>query len=64
MAPVYEAKDEATGVPQVIKLLKSLYSLKKSPKNWHGTIDTCLVGIRSKALKSDPCVYMFKGRPR
>ena len=61
MAPGYEAKGEATGAPLVMKLLKSLYGLKQSPKNWHGTIDTFLVGIAFKALKSDPCVYIFNG---
>ena len=61
MAPVYETKDEATGAPLIMRLLKSLYGLKQSPKNWHGTIDTFLVGIGFKALKSDPCVYIFNG---
>lgn len=61
MVPGYEAKDEATGAPLVMKLLKSLYGLKQSPKNWHGIIDTFLVGIGFKALKSDPCVYIFNG---
>ena len=44
-----------------MKLLKSLDGLKQNPKNWHGTIDTFLVGIGFKTLKSDPRVYIFNG---
>ena len=44
-----------------MKLLKSHYGLKQSPKNWHWTIDAFLVEIGFKALKSDPCVYIFNG---
>ena len=61
-APGYEAKYKATGVQLVMKLLKSLDGLKQNPKNWHGTIDTFLMGIGFKALKSDPCVYIFNGK--
>ena len=61
MAPGYEAKDEATGAPLVMKLLKSLYGLTQTPKNRHGTINTFLVRIGSKALERDPCVYIFNG---
>ena len=62
MAPGYEAKDEVTGAPPVVMLLKSLHGLKPSPKNWHGTIDTFPVGIGFNSLKSDPCVYIFNGK--
>ena len=62
MALGYEAMDEATGTPLDVKLLKSFYGTKQSPKNWHGTIDTFLMGIGFKALKSDPCVYIFNGK--
>ena len=57
MAPGYEAKDEARA-PLPMKLLKSLHCLKQSLKNWHGIIDTFLVGIGFKGLKSDPYVYI------
>ena len=57
----YEAKDEATGAPLVMKLFKSLYGLTQSSKNWHGTIDTFLMGIGFKALEDNPRVYVFGG---
>ena len=59
MAPGCEKKDEKTGVPLVMRLHKSLYSLRQSPKNWHSTIDTYVIKIGLKALKSDPCVYVY-----
>lgn len=40
-----------------MKLLKSLYSLKQSSNNGHGTIDTFFVGIGSNTLYSDLFVY-------
>ena len=52
-APAYEAKDEATGAPLVMKLLKSLYGLQQSSKNRHVTIDTFLAEIG--------CVDMLNG---
>ena len=61
MAPGYEVKDDATGPPLVIDILKSLYGLKQNLKNFHVTIDTFLVGIGFKVLKRNPCVYIFNG---
>ena len=56
MAPGYEQFDE-NGVPLVMRLLKSLYGLRQSPTNWWNTIDTHVVEIGFKSLKSDPFFY-------
>ena len=59
MAPGYETNDEA-GVPLVMKLKKSLYGLRQSPKNWFSTMDVELAIIGFRPLKSDPCVYVYE----
>ena len=58
MAPGYEefSNDE---VPMVMRLLKSLYSLRQSPRCWYGTVDKHVMEIGFKSLKSDPCVYIY-----
>lgn len=61
MALGFESKDDETGALLVMKLLKTLYGLRQSPKNWHGIIDTFIVEIELKGLKFDPCVYIFDG---
>ena len=55
----YESLDATTGRPNVMKLKKSLYGLRQSPRNWFNTINDSLRGIGSKASASDPCVYIF-----
>ena len=55
MTPGYETYDKS-GVPFVMKLKKSLYGLRQSPKNWFGTMDDHLSNIGFRSLKSDPCV--------
>ena len=61
MAPGYETYD-TSGVPFVMKLKKSLYGLRRSPKNWFGTMDDRLSNIGFRSLKSDPCVYVFEDK--
>ena len=56
-APGQDALDKDTGVPVVIKLKCSLYSLSQSPVLWYGTIDSTLLEVGFKPTKSDPCVY-------
>ena len=58
MAPEYEEFSN-DGVPMVMRLLKSLYGLRQSPRCWHGTVDKHVVEIGFKSLKSDPCVYIY-----
>ena len=58
-APGYENQDKKTGVPLVMRLRKSMYGLRQSPKNWHSTIDTYVMKIDFKPLKSDPCVCVY-----
>ena len=55
MAPGYEEFNN-DGVPMVMRLLKSLYGLRQSPRCWYGTFDEHVVEIGFKSLKSDPCV--------
>ena len=61
MPPGYETYDKS-GVPFVIKLKKSLYGLRQSPKNWFGTMDNHLSNMGFRSLKSDPCVFVFKDK--
>ena len=55
MAPGYKRSNES-GVPLVIKLKKSLYGLRQSPKNLFSTTDHHLGKIGIRSFKSDPCV--------
>ena len=61
MAPDYEIY-YTFGVPFVMKLKKSLYGLRRSPKNWFGTMDDRLSYIGFRSFKSDPCVYAFEDK--
>ena len=63
MAPGYETYDKSE-VPFVMKLKKSLYGFRQSPKNWFGTMDDHLSNIGFGSLKSDPCVYVFEDKTR
>jgi hypothetical protein len=42
---------------KVCKLLKSLYSLKQAPKQWHEKFDTTLTGAGFAVNEADRCVY-------
>ena len=61
MAPGYETYDKSR-VPFVVKLKKSFYGFRQSPKNWFGTMDDHLSNIGFRSLKSDPCIYMFEDK--
>ena len=58
MAPGYQEFSN-DGVPMVMRLVKSLYGLRQSPRCWYGTVDEHVVEIGFKSLKSDPCVYIY-----
>ena len=58
MTPGYEEFNN-DGVPMVMRLLKSLYGLRQSPRCWYGTVDEHVVEIGFKSPKSDPCVYIY-----
>ena len=61
MVPDYETYGKS-GVPFVMKLKKSLYGLRQSPKNWFGTMDDHLSHIGFRSLKSDSCVHVFEDK--
>ena len=42
---------------KVCKLLKSLYDLKKAPRQWHEKFDQCLLSNVFKTNVSDKCIY-------
>jgi hypothetical protein len=50
------------GVELVCRLLKSLYGLKQSSRNWNITINVWLIEYGFKASELDPCIYV-KGVP-
>eukprot|EP00873_Tetraselmis_striata_P007793 jgi/Tetstr1/428057/TSEL_018113.t1 len=56
--PGYEQYD-AKGRPMVLRLLKSMYGLKQSPRNWHNTLHKFLVCYGFQQLKSDPGAYVY-----
>ena len=58
MVPGYE-KFGGNEALMVMKRLKSLNGLRQSPSIWWRTLDSYLVDIGCKSLKSDPCVYIF-----
>ena len=41
----------------VCKLIKSLYGLKKTPKQWHAKFDKVIISYGFKIHESDKCVY-------
>ena len=56
--PVGLEKLDLNEQPYVCKLKKSLYGLKQSPRNWHGTIQHEHITEGFKACMCDPCVYV------
>jgi hypothetical protein len=46
---------------KVCKLLKSLYSLKQAPKQWHEKFDRTLTSAGFAMNKADKCVYYRHG---
>ena len=57
--PGYGSVDAATGLPQVMKLKKSIYGLGRSPRNWFNTINDLLKDMGFTPTTPDPCVYTF-----
>jgi transposase InsO family protein len=55
----YEKLDQ-DGKPLVARLLKSLYGLKQSPRNWNTHLDAWLVESGWVQTKADPGVYFFE----
>ena len=59
----YEILDEHTGLPLVMKLKKSLYGLRQSPRNFGNTFAEGIKGIVFTPLLSDPCLYVYGSGP-
>ena len=61
---VYMEMPEGFGTDgMVCRLLKSLYGLKQSPRNWYILISTFLVEtLGYRATVSDPCLFVKKSR--
>ncbi|CAB1119606.1 unnamed protein product [Ectocarpus sp. CCAP 1310/34] len=59
----YEIMDEVTGLPLVMKLKKSLYGLKQSPRNFGNAVAKGIKDIGFTALLSDPCVCVYGAGP-
>ena len=57
--PGYGSVDVANGRHHVMKLHKSIYGLRQSPRNWFNTINDSLKDMRFASNMSDPCVYTF-----
>ena len=45
---------------KVVKLLRCLYGLKQSPREWNLVINAFLVSLGYKRCKLDPCLYTYK----
>ena len=46
------------GTSRICQLIKTLYGLKQSGREWNEELDTKLSGIGFKRLYTDPCVYI------
>jgi Reverse transcriptase (RNA-dependent DNA polymerase) len=57
--PSFVQFDDA-GHELVMKLNKSLYGLKQSPRNWNKTINLYLLSIGFINSTADPCVYTLE----
>lgn len=51
-------KMDKNGKPLVAKLIKSLYGLHQSGREWYFTMKSHLIDIGFVQFKSDPCVFM------
>lgn len=45
---------------KMCRLIKSLYGLKQTPKQWHENFDTILISARFKVDETDKCIIMVE----
>jgi hypothetical protein len=46
------------GTARLCRLIKTLYGLKQSGREWNAKLDTKLQKIGFERLQSDPCIYI------
>ena len=56
--PGYGSANVATGLPQIMKLKRSLYGLRWSPRNWFNVINFSLKAMKFTST-TGLCVYTF-----
>jgi hypothetical protein len=47
----------------ICKLLKSLYGLKQSPRQWYQKLENCLKSMGFRRSAADPCLYIQGTEP-
>ena len=59
---IYIEKPEGFSAPgqegKVCRLVKSLYSLKRAPKQWHEKFDIAILSSGFKINDCDKCIYV------
>eukprot|EP00903_Cladosiphon_okamuranus_P021803 g20047.t1 len=58
-APGFEENDPVAGNTQALKLRKSLYGLRQSPRNWNATFAQAIESIGVRSIFYDPCIYVY-----
>jgi len=48
------------GKSSIVKLLRCLYGLKQSPREWNKVINAFLIKLGYTRCKMDPCLYIYK----
>ena len=43
---------------KVLRLKKTLYGLKQSPREWNANLDAFMINMKYKRISADSCVYI------
>jgi transposase InsO family protein len=57
----YRSRSGATSATHVLKVTKSLYGFRESPKEWYDELSHCLLKMGYKRCRSDPCLFKKEG---